>query len=173
MKSHSKGISPLLASVLLIAVTVAIATLTAGWVSTTVRTTQTTITNKTTEAVDCSAAAITIQGVYFHASEGGSLSNGTAKAIVRNSGMTDDLTIAAVTFYNVSGGAFSGGTIRGPVTPVSNFDKGNAEVFNVSGTAVGASGFVGATCPNDFSKVVVTTSCGGVSAIWDRTPVCY
>ncbi|MBI2971034.1 MAG: hypothetical protein HYY37_01295, partial [Candidatus Aenigmarchaeota archaeon] len=46
-----KGISPLLAAVLLIAVTVAIATLVMGWVSTTVRTTQTTVSNKTVEAV--------------------------------------------------------------------------------------------------------------------------
>ena len=168
-----KGISPLLAAVLLIAVTVAIATLVAGWISTTVRTTQATITNKTSEAVDCSAAAITIQSVYMHASEGGVLSNGTIKAVVLNSGMTDDLVIVAATFYNRTGSAFTAGTTEGGSLPVSNFDKGNPAVVNVTGIATAASGFVGATCPGDFSKLVVTTSCGGVSAIWDRMPICY
>ncbi|MBI2972160.1 MAG: hypothetical protein HYY37_07105, partial [Candidatus Aenigmarchaeota archaeon] len=33
-------------------------------------------------------------------------------------------------------------------------------------------GWSGNTCPDDFSKVIVTTNCGGVSATFDRTPRC-
>ncbi len=154
-KSHSKGISPLLASVLLIAITVAIATLTAGWVSTTVRTTQATITNKTTEAVDCSAAGIVIDDVY--ASSGTAV---TARAIVRNTGQTDDLTITSAQLYNTTGANFTASSI-----PISNVDKGNVNTLSFSSASLAA-------CPGSFSQVVVTTSCGGVSAVFDKAPKC-
>ena len=149
-----KGISPLLAAVLLIAVTVAIATLVAGWISTTVRTTQATITNKTSEAVDCSAAAIVIDDVY---AASGTV---TARAIVRNAGQTDDLTIQSAQLYNTSGSNFTASSL-----PITNVDKGNVNTLSFAGASI-------ASCPTSFSQIVVTTSCGGVSAIWNKPPKC-
>src|SRR3990170_3540411 len=94
-----KGISPLLAAVLLIAVTVAIATLVSGWISTVTRTTQVATENKTTEAVDCAAASVVVDDVYVN--DNGATS--TVNAIVRNAGQTNDLVIGNATVYNTSG----------------------------------------------------------------------
>ncbi len=109
------GISPLLASVLLIAATVVISTMLAGWLASTTSITQTTITNKTNEGVACAAAEIVIDDVYITtgASE-------TASVILRNSGMTDDLTITSAQLYNKNGDNISATNV-----PISNFDKGN------------------------------------------------
>ncbi|MBI2971035.1 MAG: hypothetical protein HYY37_01300 [Candidatus Aenigmarchaeota archaeon] len=150
-----KGISPLLAAVLLIAVTVAIATLVMGWVSTTVRTTQTTVSNKTVEAVDCSSAGLVIDDVYI-ASTG---TTAPARAIVRNSGYIDGLTLISAQFYNSTGGNFT------TTTSLGDLSKGQIATlaFTVS---VGS-------CPTNFGEVIVTTSdCGGISAVFDRTPHC-
>ncbi|MFH0832695.1 MAG: archaellin/type IV pilin N-terminal domain-containing protein [Candidatus Aenigmatarchaeota archaeon] len=152
-----KGISPLLASVLLIAVTVAIATLVMGWMSTTMRSTQTTVSNKTTQATECSAAAISIDDVYLSGLY-------SANVIVRNSGQTDNLQITSVQLYNVTGGNFTTSTAE------TDFDKGEVTTFAIS---VGSNTFpIVDTCPTDFSKVIVTTNCGGIKDTFEGTPKC-
>lgn len=150
-----KGISPLLASVLLIAITVAIATLIMGWMSTVARTTQIKVENKTSQAVDCSSASISIDDVYITAGSAGS-----ANIIVRNTGQVDGLTVQSAQIYNTTGANFS--TIS---TPITSFNKGDIATLRFLNISV-------ATCPTDFSKVIVTTSCGGVTDIFDTTPKC-
>ena len=160
-----KGISPLIAAVLLIAITVAIATLVTGWVSSLTRSTQVSVENKTTEAVDCASASITIDNVFVDTN--GSHPWRNVFIVVRNSGQIDDMQITNVTLFNSSGGEFSFGTTQ-PV--LINFDRGSSYSFRVTNTT--AANPVGTVCPTHFSKAIATTSCGGVFAVFDKTPRC-
>jgi len=159
--THSKGISPLLAAVLLIAVTVAIATLVMGWLTTITRTTQVTVSNRTAEATDCSSASVVIDEVYLDIGF-----NGTVRAIVRNAGLADNMQLTSAQVYNRTGSNFSGSSM-----PITNFNRGN--VTTITFTANTATDTTIATVCSDFSRVLVTTNCGGVSAEFDRTPRCY
>ncbi len=100
--SKSLGISPLLATVLLVATTVVISTMLAGWVSSTTSATQNIISNKTTEGVACAAAEIIIDDVYTGAGSGS-----IARAIVRNSGGSDNLAITSAQLYDKFGNNFT------------------------------------------------------------------
>ena len=76
-----KGISPLIAAVLLIAFTVSIATIIIGWFTTFVRTTTGNVTESTEETLGCSVASISIEHVYL---------NGTAgNGVVKSTGCKD------------------------------------------------------------------------------------
>ncbi|MBI2076726.1 MAG: hypothetical protein HYT72_05765 [Candidatus Aenigmarchaeota archaeon] len=155
-----KGISPLLASVLLIAVTVAIATLVAGWLSTTVRTSQITVSNRTIEATECTGASIVIDDVYIDAGV-----NQTQRVIVRNAGQSDNMQIISAQLYNITGGNFSARSL-----PLTGFMKGNVTTLIFNDTIIGPT--IVDTCPGGFSKVIVSTNCGGVSAEFTSTPKC-
>src|SRR3990167_2349324 len=117
-----KGISPLIAAVLLIAITVAIATLVSGWISTVTRGTQIAAENKTTEAVDCATAAVVIDDVYIN--DNGATS--TVRAIVRNAGQANTMEIGNATVFNTSGGSL---TASSPSVPVRGFDRGEIITF--------------------------------------------
>lgn len=149
-----KGISPLLASVLLIAVTVAIATLVMGWVSTITRTTQTTVSNRTVEAVNCASASVVIDDVYI------ATGAATGTVIVRNAGQTDSLQIVFAPLYNGTGHSVN----PAQTLPVTGFSRGGIQVFTYTSTGI--------TSCAAFSKAVVSTNCAGVSATFDRTPKC-
>ncbi len=151
-----KGISPLIAAVLLIAFTVAIATLIMGWFSTLTRSTTTTVSNKTTEAVACSNAQISIEDVYITA---GSLATGSARVIVKNTGFTM-LAINSAQLYNTTGHNFSTG-----FSSVSSFSAGSIQTISLTNVSV-------PTCPTTFSKAIVTSNCGGISDTFDGTPKC-
>lgn len=153
-----KGISPLLASVLLIAVTVSIATLVMGWMSTVARSTQSSVSNKTAQATECSSAIVIIDDVYVNAG-----SPGRATAIVRNAGQVNGMAISSAQLYNRTGSNFTAmETASGPLT---GFDMGEIQTLRFNSTYISA-------CPTDFSAVIVTTNCGGVSATFDSTPKC-
>lgn len=150
-----KGISPLIAAVLLIAFTVAIATLVAGWFSTLAGGTTEKVTNTTDLAVDCSAASINIKEVYVKAGLAG-----TVRVLVENNGFTDNLNISSAFAYNSTGNAFVATEV-----PVSDFDRGEIQILTFSDANM-------STCPNNFDRVIVTTSCGGVSDTFSGTPKC-
>lgn len=158
----SKGVSPLLAAVLLIAVTIAIATLVMGWLTTVTRTTQVTVSNKTAEAVDCSSASIVIEEVFVSAGI-----NRTARVIVRNSGLSDNLQIISAQIYNRTGSNFSAGSL-----PLTGFNRGNVTTLSFSPTGP-PGGTVVDACPGDFSRALVSTNCGGVSTEFTGTPKCF
>ncbi len=115
-----KGISPLLATVLLVAATVVTTTMLSGWVSTTMSTTQTTVGNKTNEGVACAAAEIVIDDVYSGAGSGS-----VARAIVRNSGGSDNLQITSAQLYDKLGNNFT--TVTSLPT---NLNKGQMATLN-------------------------------------------
>jgi len=59
------GISPLLASIMLIAIVVTVGSLTSGWMTSTVRSVAASTTNKTETGLDCSGASVSIDNIYM------------------------------------------------------------------------------------------------------------
>lgn len=150
-----KGISPLIAAVMLIAITVAIGAFVSGWFSSFTRTTTDKVSNKTSDAIDCSAASINIQDVYITAGVAGS-----ANVIVKNSGFADNMMIINAQIFNKTGGNFSASGL-----PLKGFDKGSIVALNFRNISV-------VSCPSDFSQVIVSTNCGGISDTYDGAPKC-
>ncbi len=151
-----KGISPLIASVLLIAFTVAIATLVMGWFSTLTRSTTSTVSNKTSESIECSNAQIGIQDIYITA---GNTTTGSARVIVKNNGFKT-IGIISLQIYNTTGHNFSSG-----FSGVGTFAPGSIRTFSIENVSV-------ITCPTTFSKVIVTSNCGGIADVFDGAPKC-
>ena len=97
-----KGISPLLASILLIAITVTVASIVSGWTTSTFSSSQNEVSNRTASALSCSSSAITINNVFI-----GAGNNGTASVIVQNSGNVDNLAVTSGQLYDRLGNNFS------------------------------------------------------------------
>ncbi len=150
-----KGISPLIAAVLLIAFTVAIATLIMGWFSTFTRTTTATITNSTTAAVSCSDARVSIRDVYIQTGGGGAVAN----VIVENTGGST-VGLVSLQLINTTGNVFGTG-----FTAVGALNESQVLTFTITGASFSA-------CPGSFSKAVVTTNCGGIGDTFTNTPKC-
>ena len=151
-----KGISPLIAAVLLIAFTVAIATLVMGWFSTLTRSTTTTVSNKTSESIACSNAQISIEDIYITA---GNTTTGSARVIVKNTGFKT-IGIVSLQIYNTTGQNFSSG-----FSSVSTFTPGAIQTLSIENVSI-------TVCPTAFSKVIVTSNCGGITDTFDGTPRC-
>ena len=151
----AKGVSPLIAAVLLIAVTVAIAALVMGWVSTLFSSTQTTLSNITSTLVNCASAGISIDDVYVTAG-----SSGTARVIVRNSGQADDLAIQSADIYNRTGDRFGSDGLT-----LTDFDRGEVATLSFSLVSTGS-------CPSDFVEAIVSTDCPGIYAKFSSRPKC-
>jgi flagellin-like protein len=148
-----KGISPLIAAVLLIAFTITIAILIVSWGSSFVTQTTSGIGNKSTELIDCSGAAIEIDSVYV-------ASNATT-IIIRNVGIKA-VSVTSVAVMNTTGG-------------IATVSTGN-NITTVTGMARGAIGSVtvgdgrlGSSCAA-FSKVTVASACPGIAAEWTKSP---
>ena len=157
MENHksymTKGISPLIAAVLLIAFTVAIATLIMGWFSTFTRTTTSSVTNATSLAVSCANARVTIRDVYIQMGV-----SGLTNVVVENTGY-DTLTITGLQLYNTTGHNFST-----RFSPVTNFTRGGLTTFQINETSFTSCG--------TFSKAVATTNCGGIGDVFTSAPKC-
>jgi len=133
-----KGVSPLVAAVLLIAFTVAVSMIVMGWFSTFVRGTTANISGTTEEAIGCNVASISIEHVY--------ISGTTGTIVVKNTGFKDFTTVKGI-IVNTTGGTCDLGSIT--------LSKG--AVDDISGTCNAI-----ANC-NAFDRAIVTTECGGVS----------
>ncbi|MBI4014678.1 MAG: hypothetical protein HY365_01855 [Candidatus Aenigmarchaeota archaeon] len=152
-----KGISPLLASILLIAITVAVASMASGWFTSTIRASTASTTNRTTTALDCSGASIAIDNLFITGTTG---FGSAAKAIVRNNGQVDGLTILSAQLYNTTGANFTASSM-----PITSVNAGTIITLSIPQTNFSA-------CPASFSRLVVTTNCGGISDTFTGTPVC-
>jgi hypothetical protein len=150
-----KGISAMLASVLLIAFTLAMAVLVLNFFTGTIQDTTKTVSNKTSATVECASAAIDIQDVYVTGSAYGQ----TVRVVVKNSGLADNLVVQDAQILNRSGNNFS------TAPPTNAFNKGHLLTLTFSGVSMTA-------CPTGFSKVIIATSCAGVSDTFDGTPKC-
>jgi flagellin-like protein len=149
-----KGVHPLIATVLLIAFTVALGSVLMGWVSSLQKESQSSITNKTTEAIDCNSADITIDDVYIN------YARNVSRVIIRNSGQVDNLQVTGAFFTNTAG--LSANLTNATVLPIV-LNRGEIKQleFNITGIMT--------SCAN-FSKVIVSTSCAGKKDIFTRTP---
>ena len=137
-----KGVSPLIASVLLIAFTVSVSMIIMGWFSSFTKTTTSNISSSAAEAIGCNNAGVSIEFIY--------ITNTSASMIVKNTGYV--ALNASGTILNTSGGAcFSAQT---------SLTKGNVTSLLLMGCF--PSGMGGSSCPS-FSRAIVTTNCGGIS----------
>lgn len=134
----NKGISPLIAAVLLIAFTVALSTIIMGWMSSMTRETTTSVSGKVGSTLDCSNAAVSIKKVYI---------SGTSATIsVANSGYYD-LNVSA-TLYNSTGGSCT----TSSATELTTGTVGTLSLTSCPDIST----------PSDFGSVIVNTQCGGV-----------
>ncbi|GEM_PF-1352273 len=146
-----KGVSPLIAAVLLIVMAVTIAGLVFSWLNTFTTSTQRKVENRTSEAVNCAGASLRIREVYL---QNGSAA--TVRVVVENTGYVNNLTISGAQVLNTTGHNFTANN-----TPLM-FNRG--EIVTVL--------FIGVSmtqCAN-FSKVLVGTQCGGINDEWTDTP---
>ena len=151
------GISPLLASIMLIAIVVTVGSLTSGWTTSTVRSVAASTTNKTETGLDCSGASVSIDNIYMVGSNNPA---STATAVVRNNGQTNGMTISSAQIYNTTGSNFTSTS-----TPVTGVNVGN--IVTLSFVPVNIS-----SCPNSFFEMRVTTNCGGISDVFNDRPKC-
>ncbi len=141
-----KGVSPLIATVMLIVIVVSIVALMSGWLTSFFMGTRETVSNRTDTSVDCTGAIMTIDAVYL---KNGTFPLGEANVVVRNEGLVDDLAIMAAVLYNTTGHNFSTAT---PL-PVTDLDRGGVETLRFANLSINEN------C-TAFSRVVVTNQCG-------------
>lgn len=147
-----KGVSPLVASVLLIVIVVTIAALITSWITQFTKGSQQVITNRTDVALDCSGAAISIQDVYV-----ANGSAGTIRVLVKNDGLAGGLSIISGQALNKTGSNFTASNL-----PVRNFDIGSLATVVFANVSM-------ATC-DAFSQVIVASNCGGVLDTFSSPP---
>ena len=156
--NHQKGISTLIAAVLLIAVTLLISLIVSTSFTSLVKTQASTLQTRTGEAVNCTSSSIDIESIFVDFTKG---TTRTAQVVVRNSGQVRENIISAH-IINKTGGtgnsmtAFPLGVAKGDIVTFE---------FNLNNTA--ASGGVNITCTN-FDRVIITTECTVVA--YSRTP---
>src|SRR3989344_1744444 len=144
-----KGVSAMIAAVLLIALTVLVSTIVMNWVTTLSKTQQEKISNKTSEGVTCTSASINNDAVYLDAT------TNTSRVVVRNDGLVDD-SIVSASLLSKTGSSATNLT----ASPVSILRGSISSVtFNMSPNVP--------NCGN-FSQVRVSTSC--TSDVFDGTP---
>lgn len=146
-----KGVSPLIAAVLLIVIAVTVAGLVFSWVNSFTTGAQRKVENRTDEAVNCAGASLRIKEVYL---QNGSA--GTVRVVVENTGYVNNLTIAGAQVLNKTGHNFTANSL--PVT----FNRGEIVTLLFSNVSV-------AQCAN-FSSVFVATQCGGINDLFTDTP---
>jgi flagellin-like protein len=153
----AKGLSPLIAVVLLIAITVSIVAIMSTWVTTLTKSETGTITNKTGSSTACIDSNLAITNVYMDAA------GNVSRIVVRNSGHADD-TIASASLMNKDGAeapnlssfpiSFPQGSIKTIMFNVTNFNLTNET-----------------TVCQDFSRAIVSTACGTYDT-FTGTPDC-
>ena len=150
-----KGVSELVAAVIMITIAIAIGTAMASWFFTAATTTTQDI--RTEDTVKCSptSAAIKIRSVFAAAGP-----NTTLRVMVENSGFSDNMTIKSAIAYNATGHSFAAANI-----PISGLDRGKSAIIIFPGMGMDL-------CPYSFDRVVVTTTCAGIFDSFDGQPLC-
>ena len=97
-----KAVSPLLAAIMLVAITIVAASMVSGWTTSTFSGAERTVDNRSAGAIQCAGASISIDKAYVSAG-----SNGTAVLAVRNSGDVDGLRIISAQIFDRLGNNFS------------------------------------------------------------------
>ncbi|MFH0832517.1 MAG: hypothetical protein V1900_02240 [Candidatus Aenigmatarchaeota archaeon] len=147
---NAKGVSPLIASVLLIAISVMIAYVIMSWSTTLTKEQTKSISNKTTEQVEC--GLIQIKDVYMDLTN----NNNISRVYIWSTNAIDYIVSASMMNKN--------GELANNLTVLPmNITKGELKVFlfNLSGKIN--------SCAN-FSQVVITTKC--TTETFTGTPKC-
>ncbi len=140
-----KGVSPLVATVLLIVIVVSMVAIISGWLNAFITGTRETVTNRTDAGVGCTGASIYVESVYASVANG---TSGNVRAVVKNDGVVDELAIVSAQYINSTGHNFSATTSL----PVSNFNRGSIKTLAFENVSI-------QNC-SAFSQVVVATNCG-------------
>jgi flagellin-like protein len=156
-----KGVSPLLAGILLIAITVTVASMASGWFTSTITTSTSSTTNKTGQGLDCSGASVSIDNVFVIGT-GQQLVNATVSIL--NNGQTDNLRIQSAQLYNVTGNNFTANNTA-TLSEDGVLNKGEIAILEFYNLSIAA-------CPAAFLEVTVLTSCGGISDRFTSRPKC-
>ena len=144
-----KGVSPLIATVLLIVIVVSLVAILSGWLTTFFVGTRETVSNRTSSTVSCSGSSLAIDTVYV------TIANGTsanAKAVVRNDGVVDGLSIISAQLLNTTGSNYSA---TSTLPTAGNFNRGAIRTLTFENVSL-------QSC-SAFSQVVVSTECGSVA----------
>ena len=149
-----KGLSALVATVLLIAITLTIVSIIMGWVTDLIKGQTTTIGNRTGTAVECTGAGIHIEDVYLD------LTTNVSRVHARNSGQIE-LEIKSASLSNQNGVMAANLTVF-PVS-IPRSDALKEVLFNITGVIT--------VCGN-FSNAIVTTNCGNAYYKFAETPKC-
>ncbi len=142
-----KGISPIVAAVILVAFVISIGLLVFGWMATLTRTTSESVSDSTITAVGCGSARVSIDTVYITGS--------SSSAIVKNNGFKN-VTITGAQYISKTGGNV------GATVPVS-LPVGSITALSFSSGIISCS---------TFSQIAVSTDCGGVGDTFTGTPIC-
>lgn len=148
-----KGLSPLIATVILIVIVVAIAAIITSFATTITRESQDRIENRTQKNIDCSGGEIRIRDVYLNPGN-------YSRVIVENVGLVSDLTITSGQVVSITG--YNSSATNLPITGFNTGDIRTVIFANLS--SVNA-------CVN-FSQVIISTNCQTVSARFRGSPLC-
>ena len=135
-----KGVAPLVATVLLIAMALLIAGILMSWTTTLTKETTSSVSNRTGGVVDCTGSSIEIQSVFLD------FTANKSRVLVRNSGQRSDNIISGV-MQNNNGDTLNNLTVL-PIS-IGRSEQKMVE-FNMTGKIT--------ACTN-FSQVVISSDC--------------
>jgi flagellin-like protein len=154
LNNKRKGISPLIAAVLLIVFVIGLGTVILAWLNTYAKDTTVDTTEKTDVIISCSGAIVEIQSLY--------LLNGTAaneqdiKMVVSNRG-TPTIFLREASLYNRTGDVCN---LDIPTEYIENgVETGSSVTLSIDGCAHFLNNDLG-DC-SDLDLAVITTSCDG------------
>jgi hypothetical protein len=125
--------------------------------STLTRTTTSTVSNSTDSVIGCSSASISIDEVYVVKGT----TNGTVRAVVKNTGYRDSMEVRNAVLLTSDGVDYS---VSSPSLPYSGLNKGDIVTLRFDNVSI-------SQC-SSFSKVIVTTNCGGIEDTFSGAPKC-
>ncbi len=143
-----KGLSPLIAAVMLVAITVAMVSIYAGWYTSLLGGQTRTVENRTKIAVDCTSARLSILDVYLDTA------NNVSRVNVRNSGQVDD-NIVSVFVYNSLG---INATNLSAVPVIIKTGNTLTFEFNTSGVIPACGNFSSAAVTSECKREVFTST---------------
>jgi flagellin-like protein len=142
---RQKGVSPLIATVMLVVIVVSLVALLSGWLTNMFVESRESVSNRTATSMSCSGASHVVRSVYINPA---GAFNASARVTVENDGLVDGLSIISAELYNSTGYNFATNT----TLPINPFARGSIATFIFENVSMSG-------C-NGFSQIVVTTQCG-------------
>lgn len=145
MHQNKKGVSPLIAAVLLIVFTVAVAGIVVNWLSSYAQETAAAASGSSQSVIECAKVNLDISKAYVTVNTTG---DDSITAVIQNVGLSD-AAIQGVTAFTTTGESCT-------LTGTTSIARGGTEIWtNTSGCSI----YDQADC-SDFDSVTLTTTCG-------------